>query len=225
MKKIWILTAIICICSLMPVQQTVAQIPILQIIKAGVKKVIRAVDLQVQRLQNKTVWLQNAQKVLENKMAALKLTEISTWAAKQKELYGKYFDELWKVKNAIRNYHGVKMIIQNQLDLVKEYSSAFKVFKQGNYFTNKELLIIQKVYQGMLEESLKNTGRISMVINAYTTQMSDAKRIEIIQQTATNMEQCLMDLRQFNQQNRNICLQRARDKNDIDVVRKLYGTK
>ena len=64
-----------------------------------------------------------------------------------------------------------------------------------------------------------------MVINAYATQMSDAKRMEIIEQTATNMEQCLMDLRQFNQQNTKISLQRARDQNDIDVVRKLYGAK
>ena len=182
-------------------------------------------DLQIQRLQNKTVWLQNAQKVLENKMAALKLTEISDWAAKQKELYGKYFDELWKVKTAIRNYHGIKDIIQNQLNLVKEYSLAFKQFKQGNHFTKEELVIMQQVYQGMLEESLKNTGRMSLVINAYSTQMSDAKRIEIIQQTAANMEQCLMDLRQFNQQNTKISLQRARDQNDIDVVRKLYGAK
>ena len=85
MKKIWILTVIIGFSSVYPVQQAAAQIPILEIIKAGVKKVIRAVDLQIQRLQNKTVWLQNAQKVLENKMAALKLTEISDWAAKQKE--------------------------------------------------------------------------------------------------------------------------------------------
>ena len=225
MKKIWILSVIISFSSILPVQQTVAQIPKLEIIKAGVKKVIRAVDLQIQRLQNKTVWLQNAQKVLENKMSALKLTEISGWAAKQKELYGKYFDELWKIKTAIRNYHGVKDIIQNQLDLVKEYSLAFKRFKQGNHFTKQELVIMQQVYQGMLEESLKNTGRISLVINAYVTQMSDAKRMEIIQQTATNMEQCLMDLRQFNQQNTKISLQRARDQNDIDVVRKLYGAK
>ena len=225
MKKIWILSAIIGFSSVFPVQQTAAQIPIYEINKAGVKKVIRAVDLQIQRLQNKTVWLQNAQKVLENKMAALKLTEISDWAAKQKELYGKYFDELWKVKTAIRNYHGVKEIIQNQLELVKEYSAAFKQFKQGNHFTKQELALMQQVYQGMLEESLKNTGRISLVINAYVTQMSDAKRMEIIEQTATNMEQCLMDLRQFNQQNTKISLQRAKDQNDIDVVRKLYGAK
>jgi hypothetical protein len=39
-----------------------AQIAVLEVINAGVKKVIKAVDLKVQRLQNETIWLQNAQK-------------------------------------------------------------------------------------------------------------------------------------------------------------------
>jgi hypothetical protein len=50
-----------------------AQIPLAEVIKAGVKKVVKAVDLKVQRLQNKTIWLQNAQKVLENKLSKLRL--------------------------------------------------------------------------------------------------------------------------------------------------------
>jgi hypothetical protein len=39
-----------------------AQTGILEIIKAGIVKVIKAVDLKIQRLQTKTIWLQNAQK-------------------------------------------------------------------------------------------------------------------------------------------------------------------
>lgn len=71
-----------------------AQIAVLEVIKAGVKKVIKAVDLKVQRLQNETIWLQNAQKVLENQLSKLKLTEIADWTEKQKELYKNYYEEL-----------------------------------------------------------------------------------------------------------------------------------
>src|SRR5258705_13667901 len=74
---------------------------IFSIIKAGVKKAIVAIDLKIQRLQNKTIWLQNAEKILENKMSELKLTEISDWVNKQRDLYANYFDELWKVKNVV----------------------------------------------------------------------------------------------------------------------------
>jgi hypothetical protein len=223
MKKILIITGIVLSISIAPVQQTNAQIPILEIIKAAVKKVIKAVDLKIQRLQNKTIWLQNAQKTLENKMSKLKLTEISDWSKKQKELYAKYFDELWKVKNAISSYQGVRDIIKKQVQLVQEYAKAFNLSKQDKNFTVDELDYMQKVYTGILDESIKNIDQIQLVINAFATQMSDAKRLEIIHTAGDNIDQNITDLRQFNQQNITISLQRSKERNDIDVVKTLYG--
>src|SRR5450631_3079284 len=52
-----------------------AQDPI-TIIKEGVTKVIKAVDLQVQRIQTATIGLQEVQKEVENTMSALRLDEI-----------------------------------------------------------------------------------------------------------------------------------------------------
>ena len=223
MKKILIIVGIVLSISIAPVQHTNAQIPILEIIKAAVKKVIKAVDLKIQRLQNKTIWLQNAQKTLENKMSKLKLTEISDWSKKQKELYAKYFDELWKVKNAISSYQAVRDIIKKQVQLVQEYSKAFSLSKQDKNFTADELNYMQKVYTGILDESIKNIDQIQLVINAFATQMTDAKRLEIIHTAGDNIEQNITDLRQFNQQNITISLQRSKERNDIDVVKKLYG--
>ena len=223
MKKILIIVGIVLSISIAPVQHTNAQIPILEIIKAAVKKVIKAIDLKIQRLQNKTIWLQNAQKTLENKMSKLKLTEISDWSKKQKELYAKYFDELWKVKNAISSYQAVRDIIKKQVQLVQEYSKAFNLSKQDKNFTADELDYMQKVYIGILDESIKNIDQIQLVINAFATQMTDAKRLEIIHTAGDNIEQNITDLRQFNQQNITISLQRSKEKNDIDVVKKLYG--
>jgi predicted transcriptional regulator YheO len=223
MKKLFVITGIILFFNLASVQQVQAQIPIVEIIKAAVKKVIKAVDLKIQRLQNKTIWLQNAQKNLENKMSKLKLTEISNWSKKQKELYAKYFDELWKVKNTISSYQAVRDIIRKQVQLVQEYSKAFNLSKQDKNFTAGELDYIQKVYTGILDESIKNIDQIQLVLNAFATQMTDAKRLEIIHTAGNNIEQNITDLRQFNQQNIIISLQRSKERNDIDVVKKLYG--
>ncbi len=217
------LTCTIMFVNIACVQQVKAQIPILDIIKAAVKKVIRAADLKIQRLQNKTIWLQNAQKTLENKMSKLKLTEISDWSKKQKELYAKYFDELWKVKNTISSYQEVRNIIKKQIQLVQEYSKAFNLAKQDKNFTPEEIAYMQQVYTGILDESLKNIDQVQLVINAFATQMSDAKRLDIIHTAGYNIDQNLTDLRQFNQQNIKISLQRSKEKNDINVVKKLYG--
>ncbi|MBI1782261.1 MAG: conjugal transfer protein TraI [Sphingobacteriales bacterium] len=223
MKKLLILAGIILSVSIAPVQQAKAQIPIIDIIKAAVKKVIRAADLKIQRLQNKTIWLQNAQKTLENKMSKLKLTEISDWSKKQKELYAKYFDELWKVKNVIGSYQAVREIIKKQIQLVQEYSKAFNLAKQDKNFTAKEINYMQEVYTGILDESLKNIDQVQLVINAFITQMSDARRLDIIHAAGNNIEQNITDLRQFNHQNIIISLQRSKERNDIEVVKKLYG--
>jgi len=196
---------------------------ILEIIKAATTKIIKAIDLKVQRLQNETVWLQNAQKVLENAMSKLKLTEIGDWATRQKILYADYFDELWKIKNAISTYQRVKDIINKQVQLVSEYSKAFALSKEDKNFSSTELDYMAQVYSGILNESLKNIEQVQLVINAFATQMSDAKRLEIIHTASDNIEQNLSDLRQFNQDNIKTSLQRAKEKNDIEVVKKLYG--
>jgi hypothetical protein len=223
MKKLLIFTGLGLLLCTIPNRHVQAQIPIYDIIKAAVKKVIMAVDLKIQRLQNKTIWLQNAQKTLENKMSKLKLTEISDWSKKQKELYAKYFDELRKVKNAISSYQAVRDIIKKQVQLVQEYSKAFNLSKQDKNFTADELNYMQKVYTGILDESIKNIDQIQLVINAFATQMTDAKRLDIIHAAGNNIEHNITDLRQFNQQNIIISLQRSKEKNDIDVVKKLYG--
>ena len=76
-------------------------------------------------------------KVVENELSKLKLTKIGDWAKKQKDLYGNYFDELWKIKNTITTFHSVKDIIAQQVQLVKEYSKAFSLSKTGQKFFGK----------------------------------------------------------------------------------------
>jgi len=223
MKKL-LAVVLLALCFMVsPVQNANAQIPIMEIIKQAITKVIVAVDLKIQRLQNKTIWLQNAQKVLENKMSELKLTEISDWVEKQRAQYANYFDELWRIKAALAYYQRIKDIIEKQLQLVNEYKGAWALFKQDKNFTADELDYILEVYSGIMDESVKNLDQLSLVINAFVTQMSDAKRMEIINEVDHNLDENLNDIREFNNQNKMISLQRASEKGDIETVRKLYG--
>ncbi len=223
MKKILAMIGMICCFVVMPVQKTGAQIAVLEIIKQGVTKVIKAVDLKIQRLQNKTIWLQNAQKTLENTMSKLKLDEISDWVDKQRTLYADYFDELWKVKATLTYYHRVKEIIEGQLQMVGEYKAAWALFRQDKNFTADELEYMYNIYTGLFKESLKSIDQLFLVVNAFATQMTDAKRLEIINTVSNNLEQQFMDLKDFNNQNKMISLQRASEKGEIEYVKKLYG--
>jgi len=160
---------------LLPIKEVKAQIIIADIIKTAITKVIKAVDLQVQRLQNETIWLQNAQKTLENNMSKLKLTEIKDWVEKQRKQYDDYFQELWKVKAALTSYQRVKDIINRQLQMVNEYKSAWTLFRKDKNFTASELEYMFNIYNGMLNESLKSIDQLFLVANAFATQMGMQK--------------------------------------------------
>lgn len=223
MKKLLIILGITATTAIFPVEHTNAQIDIVGIIKAGIKKVIMAVDLKIQRLQNKTIWLQNAQKTLENTMSKIKLDEITGWVEKQKTLYQDYFNELREVKTAISYYYRIREITSKQLQLVEAYKKAFALFKQDKHFTSKEIDYMGNVYSGILDESVKNIDQILLVITSFSTQMDDAKRLTIIDAAANAIDQNYNDLIQFNHQNISLSAKRSKDQAEIDEVRVLYG--
>ena len=202
-----------------------AAIPIAMIIKEAVKKVIKAVDLMVQRLQNKTIWLQNAQKVLENKLNELKLTEIAEWTEKHRQLYKEYYDDLWKVRNTIASYQRVKQILERQVRLVDEYKRVWNIIKQDDHFTKDELEYMYRVYTGIMNESVRNLDQILVVVNSFKTQMSDAKRLEIINKCGEEIDRNYYDLKEFNNQNIQLSINRAKDAHEIETVKQLYDLK
>lgn len=193
--------------------------------KAAIKKAILAADLAIQRQQNKIIWLQNVQKELENVMSKLKLEEISSWTEKQRSLYAKYFEELNKVKSLISYYKRIKEIIQKQTWLVEEYKRAWSLIRQDKNFSAGEINYIAKVYSGILEETVKNVDQLSLVIHSFTTSMTDAKRLEIINDAGDKVEENFSDLRQFNNENALLSLSRCKSKLDVDQVKMLYGIK
>lgn len=224
MKKIIFITLIVFAASLSSTSRANAQvIEVAKIIQEGVKKVIRAVDLKIQRLQNETIWLQNAQKALENALSKLKLDEISDWVDRQRTIYAEYFDELHKVRTIIAYYHKIKAITEKQVNIVEHYKKAFALFKRDDHFTMKEIEYMEKVYSGIFEESLQNLDQLFLVINSFSTSMTDAERLVIIDEVNEQINRNYYDLIQFNEQNKLISLQRAKSQQEIQATKALYG--
>jgi hypothetical protein len=206
--------------SLAPTSKSQAQIGIvLEIIKAA----IRAIDLQVQRVQNHTIGLQNVQKEIENELSKLKLDEIGAWAQKQKDLYSEYFDELWRVKNILAYYKRISDIIEKQKELVAEYKQAFSLIQKDNHFSSQEISYIYSVYSGIIDASLKNIDQIFTILESFTVQMSDAERLKILNQCGDDIEKQISDLRRFTNENILLSTQRAKDLSDLNSIKQLYG--
>ncbi len=193
------------------------------VVKEAIKKALKAADLAIQRLQNKTIGLQNAQKAIENKMSKLKLKEISEWAEKQRKMFENYYDELAKVKNTIATYKRARQIIEGQLALVDQYTQAWNLLRQDKHFSPQELEYMYQVYSGILESSLKNVEQLYLVISEYKTTMSDGERLELIASVAVQLDQNHSDLKKFNNQNFLISLQRSRSESEAAMIKRLYG--
>jgi hypothetical protein len=201
--------------SLLPLQGVRAQFPIADIIQAGIKKVIVATDLAIQRLQTETIELQNTQKALENAMQLQRLTDIADWVQHQKDLFEGYYQELWQVKNALSLYQKVKDITEQQVQLVGAYKKAWAAIRRDPHFSAEELDNIGKVYEVILDRSIQQAGQLTMVITAYLTQMEDGGRLEAIDELGEQMDRNRRDLLAFTEGNILLSLQRSRDQQDI----------
>ncbi|WP_462265672.1 conjugal transfer protein TraI [Mucilaginibacter sp.] len=218
-----IASLVVFIALIIPMQKANAQFVIGEVIKLTVTKVIKAIDLKVQRMQNKTIWLQNAQKVIENQMSKTRLTEISGWTEQQKQLYSNYYTELGNIKATISKYQRIKDITLKQAALVSEYKRAWSLFRQDSHFNPKELSYMQQVYSGILDASVKNLDEIMLVVSPAKTQMTDEQRLELINKASDHLDENYNDLHQFNNQGIQLSLQRSKDLSDTQSIKKLYG--
>ena len=188
-----------------------------------IKAIIKAADIAVQKAQNATIELQIVQKKLENELSKLKLQEIADWTQKQKDLYQEYFDELKQVKTIIAYYKRVSDIMDKQKQLVAEYKRSYALVQQDRHFSASEIKYMYAVYSGIIDESVKNLDQLLSIIESFTVSMSDAERLKIINRCADGIEQQISDLRKFNNQNSQLSLQRSKDLEEVNAVKKLYG--
>jgi mannitol-specific phosphotransferase system IIBC component len=200
-----------------------AQVIVGSVISSTVGKVIRAIDLEVQRMQNQTIWLQDAQKTLENQLSKLKLSEISQWSQKQKDLFSSYYQELWDIKTVIAYYSKITELTEKQVALVNSYNQAWALLKNDKHFTANELTYMSQVYSGILQSSVNDLDQLLNIIHANKTQMPDAKRMEIINKTADHMDSNYNDMERFNTENQLLSIQRAQDENEVQTLKNYYG--
>jgi hypothetical protein len=215
--------SMVVVLTVLPEQKVSAQFVISTVLNETVGKVIRAIDLEVQKAQNQTIWLQNAQKTIENQLNQMKLSQIAGVGQQQTNLFTQYYNDLFTVKTILTDYEQVRNITLEQEALVKEYESAWALTQQDKHFSASELQYISTVYSGILKASVNNLDQLMNLVNSFKTQMSDGKRMDLIKKTSKSVDQIYSDLKMFNNENIMLSLQRAQDENDIQATKNLYG--
>lgn len=141
------------------------------------------------------------------------------------DLHNMFLDALMKASPVVQKYQKVTDIIDCELKIISEYGTAYDRFKQDDNFSPDEIIYIVTVYNSLINESIKGLSDLTTVISDNTLRASDDERLSIIDQLDAEMQNRLSFLRYFNNNTTVLAVQRAREKNDVNTIRNIYGIK
>jgi phosphate uptake regulator len=148
---------------------------------------------------------------------------VSSLAKGNLSLHSIYLTGLLAVSPTVRNYSRIADILVQQANLVSEYKRANSSFRSSGSFNASELSYMSDVYTKLVEQSLDNLDELNTILTDGKLRMSDAERLKAIDRVYTNSSDQLNCLRSFNRQGIVLSLQRSKDLNDTNTLKKLYG--
>jgi hypothetical protein len=137
-------------------------------------------------------------------------------------LHETFLDALMQVSPTVKNYRRIGDIVNYQVLLVKEYKSAFSRFRDSENFDPDEIAYLERVYNNLFKQSLRNLDELTSVITANKMRMSDDERLASIDKIYADMQDKLLFLRNFNNNTAILALQRAKERNDAQAMRSIY---
>lgn len=138
-------------------------------------------------------------------------------------LHETFLDGLMAVSPTVKKYRKVGEIINYEILLVKEYKQAYSRFSRDPNFTPEYLTYLSKVYSNLFNLSLKNLDDLTNIVTASRLRMTDDERLKAIDKIHADMEDKLLFLRDFNSENKVLAIQWARERNDVNTIRGIYG--
>lgn len=137
-------------------------------------------------------------------------------------LHQVFLDGLFAINPSVAKYKRIPDIIRYQQLLMKEYRRAFNRFKIDPNLTPDEIRYLEKVYEYLIKQSLRNLEDLTMIVTANKLRMSDDERIKSIDRIYFDIENKLSFLRYFNNSTQVLVLQRAKEGSDVNTAKKLY---
>jgi hypothetical protein len=150
-------------------------------------------------------------------------TDIKNIAQGNFSLHKAYLDGLLAVSPTISGYYKVAGIISTEISIVSEYKEAYRQWTANGHFTLAELNYINQVYAGLFNQGLRHLGALTMVLTADQLRMSDADRLASIDRIYSDITGQLGSLRSFNNGLSVQEVQRAKEQNDINTLKSVYG--
>jgi UDP-N-acetylglucosamine 2-epimerase len=136
----------------------------------------------------------------------------------------KYYDALKSVNNLVKDARKVQKTILLVGDITDIYVVNFQRMMRDENFTVDELGAIATGYTKLLEESNDVLSELKNVVNITTLSMTDKERMDVVERSYSKMKRYRNLVSYYTNKNISVSYLRARKKNDLDRIMKLYGS-
>lgn len=141
------------------------------------------------------------------------------------DLHSEHFNSLKEVNSSVKNLSEVEEITRYQNMIVKQFQQSIKFCKESDQFTEDELAYINKVYNNIMVECLKNLDALAPLITNGELEMKDDERLERINQIYLDMQDKYSFTMSFTKQASVLAAGRAKEESDVDTTKTLYDIK
>ena len=135
----------------------------------------------------------------------------------------KYYDALKSVNNLVKDARKVQQTILMIGEISDVYVNSFQKMMRDPNYSVEELGAIAFGYTKLLEESNGVLQDLRQVINVSTLSMTDKDRMDVVDDCYASMRRYRNLVNYYTNRNIAVSFLRARKKNDLDRVLKLYG--
>lgn len=196
---------------------------VLELIKIVTEKIIRAIDLKVQRMQSEVMNLQLLEKQAENTLSKNSLDNIAKLTSDQKELYRNYFASLVTLKQTVTSSALVVQVLKKQKALVVQYNEAVSAVTRDPHFTELEKAGFTKACASIIDAGAALVQTLEQTLQNRNIQATDAERIKLITRNANELDGLLYKLQTLYMRQRELSVSRSKSEEDAKTIRALYG--
>jgi multidrug efflux pump subunit AcrB len=140
-------------------------------------------------------------------------------------LHDDFFSSFKSVNPTIRSYSKVADIIAFQVKIIQAYKSTYKYVQSISLYSPAELDFIYRVFTNLINNSSADLNELITVITANELEMKDDERLKRIDAIYAAMQDKYVFAKSFGEEASVLAVQKAKDKNNVETSRKLYGIK
>lgn len=137
-------------------------------------------------------------------------------------LHSDYFSSLKKVNPNVKAYSKIAGIIAMQISTIKACHEQRVSMSKSGQLNSNEISFAGKVFDNLLVGCIEIIDELITVTTDGLLQMKDDERIKNIDKLYTAMQERQQFVQYFGNENNKLALQRVREQNDLNVMKRLY---